>query len=458
MSVNLAKGSSIYLLARLISSVFVFFTIPILSRYMPQESIGLLMYFIAIIPLIGVFIFLGSESALVRLYYEYEDKNKIVSNIFFIITILLLFWSIILYLLNTNLKIELQLFYNLTFLYVVFYGINNHLLSFFRVTENPNYFFVVVLLTGIFYFFAQIYAGISYQDPYYVIISKTIVDFIVLAYAAYFFFDYIKFNLISISDIKNIFRYMLPIVPYTFALYAIHVTDKLFVEHFLGLSQMAIYGAAYTFIAVITILSQSFDMAWGPYFYNNITKKPTNHFSRLTSVFCGLLSVISVLIIIFSREIVSLIYPEQYAESYQILIILMVAVYINAFFFFPVKSINYKRKNIYSALIALAVMFINVALNYIFINVFGIQGAAIATLLSFCIFVASMTIVGEKIFPINYEYFILLTFFGIVIFNAIFSYLLDISIVLKFITAIVSTTLTMIIIVKKYRQYLELKI
>ena len=458
MSIDLAKGSAKYLLARIITSVFIFFTIPILSRFMSQESIGLLMYFLAIIPLISVFIFLGSESALVRLFYEYKDKNKIVSNTFFIVLTLILFWTTLLYLININFDFDLKFFYNLTFLYVFFYGINNHLLSFFRVIESPNHYFVVVVLAGISYFFSQVSIGISLKDPFYVIISRIGVEFIVVAYAAYFFFKYIRFGLISVKEIKNILKYMLPIVPYTFALYAIHVTDKIFVEHFLGLNQMAIYGAAYTFVAVITIVSQSFDMAWGPYFYNNVSKKSTDHFNISINIFCGLLSIITIFIIIFSREIVSVIYPEQYSESYQILIILMVGVYVNAFFFFPVKSINYKRKNIYSALIAVVVMFINIALNYIFINVIGLQGCAIATLLSFCIFVALMTYAGEKVFPLNYEYFILLVFFGIVLFNAIFFYLADTNIMLKLLAFFLSSALTILILAKKYTKEVDIKI
>lgn len=454
---NLLQGSAIYLSARVASSALIFFTLPILSRYIDQESLGMIMYFLAVIPLAGVIVFLGSESALVRLYYEYEDKNRVVTNVFAIIAGLFLFWSLFVCIQSAYFTIDIQPLLNLTFIYVVFYGINNHLLSFFRVTEKPTYYLCVTIFTAALFFISQIYVGVVYRDPYLIIIARTFVEIVVFLYALWFFYKHVVLDLVSLSDIKNILRYMLPIVPYTFALFAINVTDKLFIEHFLGLDALAIYGAAYTFIAIISVVSQSFDMAWGPYFYKSVsdTKRP-EHLSKFISLFCGFLAMISVLIIIFSREIISLMYPEQYLQSHQVLIILMVGVYINAFFFFPVKSINYKKKNGYSAVIAVVVMLLNFALNYYLVQTLGIHGCAIATVISFTIFVGMLTIIGEKLYPQHYEYVVLLVFFLIVLVSAFISYTMDINIIGKAVTVLASWSLICILVWSRYRCLLRI--
>ncbi len=336
--------------------------------------------------------------------------------------------------------------------YVIFSGFKNYLLSYFRIKEKEKAFFVVFIFLTIILFLFQIMSAYYYKDAYYVLGGKVIAEFVAFGIAIYFMYKHLNFKYISKNEIMDILKYAIPILPYAFALYAINMTDKLFIKHFLGLSEVAVYGVAFTFIAAINIFSSSIDMAWGPYFYKNIKNKPREHFSRMITIVYGLLSFIAMFIILFAKDIVTLIYGLEYVEAGAILSILMFGAFIYAFYFFPVKSINYKRKNLYTAILAVVVMLINVLLNYIFIVEYGIIGAGIATTLSYLLFVITLIFIAERVFPIYYEYKSLFTIIITVILSLFISLYFNFSIIEKSICFFILIVVISILLSVKFKQ------
>ncbi len=86
---QLAKKSSIYLAAKIIAAFVGFFTLPILVRLISQEDIGLIVYFNSIVPLAIVLGYLGTEGAMVRLYFDHKKEDVLFSNIFFIASLMI---------------------------------------------------------------------------------------------------------------------------------------------------------------------------------------------------------------------------------------------------------------------------------------------------------------------------------------------------------------------------------
>ncbi|MBT5490765.1 oligosaccharide flippase family protein [bacterium] len=450
---SLVKKSSVYLFAKVIAAAFSFFTLPILVRLLSQEDIGLIVYFNAIVPMAIAIVFLGTEGAMVRLYFEYKNKDILFSNIFILIIMILLISSIALIIQSNYFVLDDQIFVYILFAYVIFSGIKNYLLSYFRIQEKAKTFFSIFVILTILGFVFQVVAGLEFKDPYYVLIAKTMIEILAIAFVIYYFYNHINLKLVSTEVLKNILKYALPILPYSLALYAINTTDKIFVKYYLGLEETAIYGIAFTFVATISIFSSSIDMAWGPYFYKNIEHKKKEHFSRLTTLSYGLLSILVVIIIIFSKDIVLLVYGQEYLQSSYILSILMFGTFIYAFYLFPVKSINYKKKNSYTAILAVIIMIINIVLNYIFIIALGSIGCAIATTLSNVLFVLALLYIAEKTFPITYEYLPLISFVLIVFVNLIISYFFDFSLAYKLFILFISIAIILSLLFYKYKEF-----
>jgi len=275
---SLVKKSSVYLFAKVIAAAFSFFTLPILVRLLSQEDIGLIVYFNAIVPMAIAIVFLGTEGAMVRLYFEYKNKDILFSNIFILIIMILLISSIALIIQSNYFVLDDQIFVYILFAYVIFSGIKNYLLSYFRIQEKAKTFFSIFVILTILGFVFQVVAGLEFKDPYYVLIAKTMIEILAIAFVIYYFYNHINLKLVSTEVLKNILKYALPILPYSLALYAINTTDKIFVKYYLGLEETAIYGIAFTFVATISIFSSSIDMAWGPYFYKNIEHKKKRAF------------------------------------------------------------------------------------------------------------------------------------------------------------------------------------
>jgi len=449
---QLAKKSSVYLAAKIIAALVGFFTLPILVRLISQEDIGLIVYFNSIVPLAIVLVYLGTEGAMVRLYFDHKKEDVLFSNIFFIASLMIFIILLGLLLQTLFFPSSDQVFIYIVISYIIFSGFKNYLLSYFRIKEKEKAFFVVFIFLTIILFSFQISGAYYFEDAYYVLAGKVLAELIALVVALYFMYKHLSLKYVSKNEIYDILKYAIPILPYAFSLYAINMTDKLFIKHFLGLNEVAVYGVAFTFIAAISIFSSSIDMAWGPYFYKNIKDKPKEHFSRIITIVYGLLAFVAMFIILFANEIVTLVYGLEYIDAGAILSILMFGAFIYAFYFFPVKSINYKRKNLYTAILAAVVMVANIVLNYIFIINFGIMGAAIATTLSNFIFVIVLILIAEKVFPIYYEYKSLFFILLAVLLSLIISIYFDFSISEKVIFLIIFTLVIGVLLSRKFKQ------
>jgi len=85
---------------------------------------------------------------------------------------------------------------------------------------------------------------------------------------------------------------------------------------------------------------------------------------------------------IFSDFIVSTLYGEQYKQASEVLSILAFAIIFNAIGTITTKVLyveHYERKYLYRSILG---MFVNIGLNFYFIPIYGIQGAAISTMIT----------------------------------------------------------------------------
>lgn len=241
--------------------------------------------------------------------------------------------------------------------------------------------FLLILVLGV-----MIYTPFNKNfSIYYYIISQTAVFAIVLIIVLLLNLKLIqKFKLTY--DKKVITDLIKSSLPYSFIIIMMAIymrIDGFLLERILPTPyQAGIYAAAYRIFEAFNNLGYLFAVLLLPMFASLLSNK--QKLLHLISTSHNLLLVItstaSIITMLFSKEIMSFIYPTAFNESYPIvLILLMISFfsvslnYIYGTFLTAAGKVNLINKTVFFAVI------INLILNLLFIPIYGAMGAAITS-------------------------------------------------------------------------------
>ena len=181
---------------------------------------------------------------------------------------------------------------------------------------------------------------------------------------------------------KQMLHYSLPLVPSSIFVLVANYIDRIAIKSLMTLSDVGVYGIGFRFASVVNLAMVGFYSALTPLIYQYHQKESTP--KELARIFRYCLSGTIPLIIgisLFSKEILWIFTtPEYYAAWTVIPILAGSSVLIRMYVFAPGLDIAKKTKTI--ALINMIAAGVNGALNFLLIPFMGINGAAVATLIS----------------------------------------------------------------------------
>lgn len=169
-------------------------------------------------------------------------------------------------------------------------------------------------------------------------------------------------------------------------LYLINFGDTAVIKHFMTTEDVGIYNAAYKLFNAITnfafVISSYYAGSVSQYFANNDSRRIKQFFYKERFMIFGLSIVAHIVVIIFSKPIITTLYGVRYVQSVAIFNVLMIGSifrYLSVFYMLYFNTNNrYKIQQYINIMQAV----INVGLDVLFIKVFGVIGPAIATVIA----------------------------------------------------------------------------
>jgi O-antigen/teichoic acid export membrane protein len=175
-------------------------------------------------------------------------------------------------------------------------------------------------------------------------------------------------------------------------------------EHFTDLTQVGLYSLGYSIGSVALFVSTGFGQAWGPFFYSMADKQGAARlFSQIATYFFCLISVVSLALILFSKEIVGLLASSSYQDAYPVIPIVALGTFFNCLYNIPIYILYYYKKTSTIPYITVTAAIVNILLNLWIIPLYGMNGAAWATAISYLIMFVLVLIISDKLFHIPYE-------------------------------------------------------
>ena len=208
----------------------------------------------------------------------------------------------------------------------------------------------------------------------------------------------------SFVRLRTMLAFSIPLVFSSIGVWISLYIDRLMINQFMSVDDVGLYGIAYRLAGIAGLVMVGFQGALTPLIYTHHNEQGTpKHLARIFRFFLFFALLMFLGLTLFSKDIFNIFTsPEFYAGS-DIMIYLVPAVFLsNMYIFAPGIAIE-KRTNLY-IWINLAGALVNIIMNWALIPVWGLEGAAVATLLAYLTVFSIHMIFSQKIYPIPHDW------------------------------------------------------
>lgn len=268
----------------------------------------------------------------------------------------------------------------------------------------------------------------------------------------FFTHEPINRNYFDSELLKKMMKFAIPLIPMTLMMWVLTLSDRYVLLYFDGQEAVGLYGVALRFTNLLNVIISAVSMAYTTFAYsskdNENAKKMYFYVYGIESF---LLLLVAFSIAMFGKEIISFMTAATYANSYRPLRDLMYAQAIYALTTIVGYGIYFEKKSIYSFFSVTTGAAVNLMLNIIYIPIFGIEAAAITTLIGYLINYIMTYLFSEHVYPCEYgekrigfiyivTYLVALIFYEAVLKEKILAWLVTILVIIAFYYKLLSST------------------
>lgn len=387
---KLINNSAIFAVGNFGSKALQFVLVPLYSYTLTTSQFGEVDVLTTLVSLLSPLVCLDIYDAVFRYALDRNsDKQKIFNSgiIFLLGTSLLLFilfigvnfffpiWKYFL----TLIFLVVSMVYSLVSNYAravnyvrqfAFSGIlNTFLMGFFNILM------LLVWKMGVSGYFLAMILGL---------VISTIYLLIVLDFKRLF-----SFSKFSKSILKEMFIYSIPLIPNSLAWWLNSSSDRFFILFLIGASANGLYAMANKIPNILNMLTNIFFQSWQMSVVEEFYKSDSRRFiSNVFNYFVNFIFICSVGILAFLKPIFKCFINSSYYSAWKVTPLVLLAVIYTAFSAFIGTMYTASKKTVPIFLTTLVGAIINVIASLIFVKLLGINGAALANVLSF--FVVSL--------------------------------------------------------------------
>ncbi len=214
----------------------------------------------------------------------------------------------------------------------------------------------------------------------------------------------------SFSEAKKLLRFGFPLVFVNLAGILLNSSDRYFLRVYSTLDQVGIYNLGYQFGMLIQIVfTQPLGLIWPTMLFSVAKKEYATRFYSRMLTYASLVSVFVWLgVALLSEEVIMLIAQPNYWPAYEVVPLISFSYVFDGLRIILIVGILLAGRTEFAAMVSILAAIVNLVLNAVLIPVYGIMGAAYATILSFILLCVSGYLVAKRFYFVPYEWWRLL--------------------------------------------------
>lgn len=411
---NFIKDSAIYAIPQIFSKGINLILLPLYTRVLsPNEygSLDLLLIFAAII---NVTIALEVSQGLSRFYITEKDiKKKMLyasSAFWFTLTVYSIL-SFLIFIFAESLsslilgKDEMALTLRIGAIYIWINGIYYLIQHQFRWQFQSKDFALASLLMSLTTLLATVILAYYFNYGLNGVIAGLMIGNFIGAIFGILKLSGTTFTFVfSKKLLLKMIRFSFPLIFASLAVWSSQYIDRIMINYFLGTDQLGIYSIGFRIASIIALTTIGIQSAITPLIYDNYeddkSKKSLATIFRLYFLFAVFVCMI---LFLFIDNIMIIFATKEFFPAKDVIYFLAPSIlFSNIFLFFP--GIAIVKKTYLILLINIFGALINLILNFLLIEKYGITGAAYATLISSALAGLMYIFLSQKFYNVPHEW------------------------------------------------------
>lgn len=390
--------------------------LPIYTNYFSVEEFGRLGLILAIIAILVQVVIMGQNHSLLR-FSNQIDYQRIKKSIFFTIFLLVILITTLFIIIGefiTPISAEIlgnfQHYYlplKISIFIVAISILNNIFQSKLRADERSVFFTVLNLIKLVLLILLTIYLvaykRLGINGVLYGQLFSEIFGFILIMPSM---MKQMEFKFEKIIILESL-KFGVPLIFVGLSMTLLNVSDRFIIKFLANVEALGLYELGYRIAGILNMLIiMPMSLTFTPIAYK-IYKQPGDkeYYSKIMTYFTFILVWGALFLSIFSKEIVIIFLKnDSYLPAYKIVPVILYSYVFLGMSIISSVGILLKGKTIYTALVTIVAMVLNVGLNFILIPYYGIMGAAISTLIAFMLLYFLYLIVSNRYYKVLYEY------------------------------------------------------
>lgn len=386
---QLVKNTVIVAIGKICTQFISFFLLPLYTALLSTEEYGTVDLLNTYISLLLPLVFLQIDQAAFRFLIDVRDnekeKRKLLSTIIFTIVIQSVLYLMVYAVIGRFINNQYKYFLATNVVASMF---SNIMLQISRGLGDNSTYSLGSLVSGAGTVILNVLFIVVFKWGVYGMLSATLIANLLCAIFVFLkkkIYKYISISEYSKIEIKNIWKYSIPMVPNQLSWWIITVSDRTIITYILGVGMNGIYSAANKFSSICTSLFNIFNLTWAESASMHIKDKDSSEFfSNIVNTTLKLFIALCFGIIAFMPFVFGfLITGDGFATAYyQIPILMLSTIFSITVSLFGSVYVALKKSNeiaktsIYSSII-------NIAVNLLLIKYIGLYAASISTLVSY---------------------------------------------------------------------------
>lgn len=382
----LAKNTAIFAVGTFGSKILSFIMVFFYSRAMQTAEFGTLDIIINSGSLMLPICMLGIQNAIIRFGLDNEyKKDEVFSSGFVSVGLGLALLALASPLIMQLAELKQYIFY--LYAYVLMSSLR-HICSYFvRAIGRPK----LYAADGIFSTFMTCALTIIFLIPLKMGIRGYLLAIILADFSSVIFlslkarlYKYVNFGGFNVSLAKKMLAFSLPLIPTSLLWWVVNVSDRYFVQYMVSASANGLYSVAYKVPTILTLISVIFLDAWQISAVEENSSDTRNRFySNIFTSFQGAIFILSSGLILFAKFITYILLDSSYYPSWKFIPFLLLATVYSCFVQFLGNIYLAEKRSVATLITTLIGAILNLILNFLLIPIWGPNGAAIATCISY---------------------------------------------------------------------------
>lgn len=383
------KSGFIYFIGNILLRGINFFTLPIFTRLMLPEDYGLYSLYSASVGILSIFIGLQINGTVSISYGKknMKDFERYVANIS-IFPLIVFFISLILLLIFPFLIDVIQvpfLMFGIMLMIQSFLGV---IISIYMaeliIKKLPKKHLLFSLATTLLNVFLSLsFVLLFINDTYFArVIAGIIANGLIGVYIFRKYIPRIDYSLLK-KDWSEGLKLSLPLIFHNLSSQVLNVADRYMISYWRDAVEIAIYSFSYNLGLIISMIWQSINNAWVPWYFDHLKNENTKLIKSYSKQYIIFFSWLTLGFMLFSPELVYIMGGYTYELGIYIVPLIVLGYFFTFLYSFYANYQFYQQRTTLIPIATMSAALINILLNKILIPPLGIIGAALTTAISY---------------------------------------------------------------------------